>query len=89
MQTIQLTLPESLTNELKELRQELQEIKNNFKPKEQSVYLSRQEVADMLQITLVSVHNWTKKRILHSHQIGGKILYKRKEVEAAIVQLNK
>lgn len=89
MQTFQITLPESLTNELRALKDELQEIKNNFKPKEQSVYLSRQEVADMLQIDISSVHNWTKKGILQAYQIGGRVYYKRKEVEAAIVQLNK
>jgi|25_taG_2_1085351.scaffolds.fasta_scaffold02368_4 hypothetical protein len=89
MQTIQFELPESLTNELKALRGELQEIKANFKPKEHSTYISRQEVADMLQISLVSVHNWTKKDVLQAYQIGGRVYYKRKEVEDAIVQLNK
>lgn len=89
MQTFQIELSDSLANEFKALKDELQEIKSNFSPKEQSVYLSRHEVADMLQITLVSVHNWTKKGILQAYQIGGRVYYKRKEVEAAIVQLNK
>lgn len=89
MQTIQFTLPESLTNELRALKDELQEIKNNFKPKEQSVYLSRNDVAEMLQIDISSVHNWTKKGIIQAYQIGGRVYYKRKEIEAAIVQLNK
>ncbi|MDQ7917132.1 helix-turn-helix domain-containing protein [Mesonia sp. MT50] len=89
MQTIQFTLPDSLTNELKALRNELQEIKSNFRPKQQSVYLSRHDVSEMLQIDVSSVHNWTKKGIIQAYQIGGRVYYKREEVEAAIVQLNK
>ena len=43
----------------------------------------------MLQIDLSSVHNWTKKGTLTAYQIGGRVYYKRVEIETAIVQLNK
>lgn len=86
---IEFKLPESLTNELKALKKELQEIKDNFKPKEQTKYLSRNEVAEMLGINVSSVHNWTQKGILQAYQCGGKIFYKREELEAAIVKLQK
>lgn len=86
---IQFKLPESLTNEIKALRRELQDIKSNFKPKEQTEYLSRNEVAKLLSINVSSVHNWTQKGILQAYQIGGRVLYKRSELEKAIVKLNK
>ncbi|MBP0903557.1 helix-turn-helix domain-containing protein [Mariniflexile gromovii] len=87
MQQIQVTFPESLTDEIKALKNELKEIKDNFKPKEQSIYLSRKEVSTMLKIDVSSCHNWTKKGILQAYQIGGRVYYKREEVEAAIVKL--
>jgi hypothetical protein len=43
----------------------------------------------MLKIDLSSVHNWTKKGILTSYQIGGRVYYKRAEVESAIIELKK
>ena len=88
MQTIQFTLSETYVEELKSLKEELQEIKKKFKPKEQSIYLSRKDVVEMLQIDISSVHNWTKKGILQAYQIGGRVFFKRKEIEAAIVKLN-
>ena len=89
MQTIQIKLPESLTDEIKALREELQDNKANFTPTVQTEYLSRNEVAEMLKINISSVHNWTQKGILQPYQCGGKIFYKRSEVETAIVKLQK
>ncbi len=89
MQTIEFKLPDSLTDEIKALKKELQEIKDNLKPKEQTKYLSRNEVAEMLGINVSSLHNWTKKGILQAYQIGGRIYYKREELEEAIVKLQK
>lgn len=87
MQTFQITLPETLIDKLDQVYNELQDLKKNFKPKEQTEYLSRNDVAEMLKIDISSVHNWTKKGILQSYQIGGRIFYKRKQVEASIVKL--
>lgn len=71
------------------VKTQLQELKKHFQPKEPNEYLTRVEVAEMLKIDLSSVHNWTKKGILTSYQIGGRVYYKRKEVENAIVELKK
>ena len=65
------------------------ELKKSFQPKEPTEFLTRQEVSSLLKIDLSSVHNWTKKKILQSYQIGGRVYYKRSEVENAIIKLNK
>ena len=52
------------------------------------VYLTRQAVAEMLSIDLSTVHNWKTKGILTAHQIGGRVFYKRSDVENAIIKLN-
>lgn len=38
----------------------------------------------MLGINLTTLNNWTKKGILISYGIGGRVYYKRHEVENAI-----
>jgi excisionase family DNA binding protein len=47
---------------------------------EQITFLTRSETADLLRITLPTLHNWTKDGLLPSYKIGGRVLYKRKEV---------
>lgn len=87
MQTFQITLPETLIDKLDQVYNELQDLKKNFKPKEQTEYLSRNDVAEMLKIDISSVHNYTKRGTLQAYQIEGRIFYKRKEVEASIIKL--
>ena len=69
------------------LKSELKVLINEFQPKEPNVYLTRNEVAEMLKIDLSSVHNWTKKGKLQPYGLGGRIYYRRDEVENAIVKL--
>ena len=79
------TSPEQLQAAIIEgVRKELDELKKDFQPKEPTTYLSRQEVKQMLGINLTTLNNWTKKGILTAYGIGGRVYYKRNEVENAI-----
>lgn len=92
METVQFiqTSPQQLKELISnDVREQLEELKKTFQPKEQNEYLSRNEIAEMLKIDLSTVHNWTKKGILQAYQCGGKIFYKRNEIEDAIVKLKK
>ena len=51
-------------------------------------YLSRAEVATLLKISLPTLHEWTKLKVLQSYKIGNRVLYKYEEVEKAVVQTN-
>lgn len=87
VQFIQIT-PEQLQNEIiKGVKNELEQLKKDFQPKQPSEYLTRNEVAEMLKIDLSSVHNWTKKGKLKAYGIGGRVYYKRDEVENSIIEL--
>jgi hypothetical protein len=89
IQFVQIT-PEQLQNAIIEgVKSQLNDLKAHFQPKEPTEYLTRQDVAKMLQIDLSSVHNWTKRGVLKSYQISGRIYYKRAEVEQAIIELKK
>lgn len=53
----------------------------------EETYLSRYEVADLLKVCVTTVHNYTKKGYLKPYGIGRRVLYKKSEVENAIVEL--
>ena len=65
----------------------LQELLSQTKEKETSDLLTRQQVAEMLSIDLSTVHNWTKNGKLRSYGMGGRVYYKRSEIEQAIIPL--
>ncbi len=88
LQFISIT-PEQLQNAIiNGVKSQLEELKKSFQPKEPTVYLTRHQVAKMLSVDLSTVHNLSVKGTLQKYQIGGRILYKRSEVEEAIKKLN-
>ena len=86
---VQIELPNNFLNDIEYIKNEIANIKKSFQPKEPAEFLTRQEVSSLLKINLSSVHNWSKRKILQSYQIGGRVYYKRSEVENAIIKLNK
>ena len=89
LQFISIT-PEQLQSAIIEgVKLQLEDLKKHFQPKEPTKYLTRNEVAKMLSVDLSTVHNYTKRKILHAWQIGSRVYYKRDEVENSIVKLNK
>lgn len=89
IQFIQIT-PEQLQNEILEgVKNQLNELKKNFEPKKPTEFLTRQETADLLKVDISSVHNYTKRKILQSYGLQGRVYYKRSEIEGAIVKLKK
>jgi hypothetical protein len=72
-----------------EIKPEIVALIDKMKPNQGNDYLTRKEVAKMLKINLSSVHNWTKKGILKSHQIGHRVYYKLAEIENSIVELKR
>lgn len=55
---------------------------------EQSNILTRKKTAELLGVDISTLHNWTKKGILIAHGIGGRVYYKRSEIEHALIKLN-
>ncbi len=90
VQFIQVTPQELQEAIIDGVKTQLNELKKHLQPKKPTEFLTRSEVADLLKINLSTVHNWTKNGTLISYGIGGtRIYYKRKEVESAIIKLNK
>lgn len=86
IQVFEIT-PEELVakvvNELKQ-SQELATPQTTSQPEE---YLSVKDVADLFHISIATVNNWRREGIIVAYQIGGKIFFKRSEIENSLVQL--
>ena len=66
------------------VKTQLQEFAKNFQPKEPAIYMSRKEVAEMLQITYGTLNNWCKNGKLKPLGIGARVYFLRSEVEKCL-----
>lgn len=73
-----------LISELKEVIQDLIIESKKEKPIE---YLTRQQVAKKLKISISTISDWNKKGILKSYRIGNLIRYKSNELENALTRI--
>lgn len=55
--------------------------------KEQTVYLTRKEVAKLLRVTLPTLHDYTKLGWIKSYKIGNRVLYKEVDVHNAVAKI--
>ena len=88
LQLIQVTPDELRDLIIEGIKLQLKELKEHFEPKVPNEYLSRSDLSKMLKVDLSTIHNWSKKGKLKSYGIGGRIYYKRSEVENAIIKIN-
>ncbi len=57
------------------------------KPKPESTYLTRNETAKKLSVSLVTLHKWTKEGIVKGHHINTRVRYKSEEVDKALREM--
>jgi hypothetical protein len=46
--------------------------------------LTRKETADKLKISLVTLNDWSRRGMLKSYMIGGRVLYKDSEIDSSL-----
>ena len=88
IQFLQVTPEQLQTAIIKGVKEQLDELKRQFQPKEPTEYLTRSEVKEMFKVDLSTIHNWTKKGKLKSYGIGNRVYFKRKEIEHVLTPLN-
>jgi hypothetical protein len=84
-------LPSAMEIALEKLSQvevELKNIKENFQPKEPDELMTRTETAEYFKVDMSTLWNWTKKGKLTAHGIGGRVYYKRSEIEMSVIKFN-
>ncbi|WP_298156685.1 helix-turn-helix domain-containing protein [Flavobacterium sp.] len=76
----------------KEILEDVKGVFQNFADTLQSgdseKLLTREETADLLSISLVTLWDWTKKDLIPSYRIGTKIRYKKSEVLSSLQKSN-
>lgn len=88
IQLLQIT-PEQLEKLISDVvKTQISELKNALVEQQSSPYLSRKQLAAHLHINLSTIHNWTKKGTLKPIGVEGRVLYKRSDIEAMMVQLS-
>ncbi len=71
------------------IKDEVEQLKENFQPKTPVELLTRQQTADLLHIDLSTLWSWTNKGKLLAYSISSRVYYKRLEIEQAIVEIKK
>jgi len=69
------------------LQIQIQEIKSTLIQTQIEKYLTRTEVADLLQCDLSTIHNWTKKGKLIAYGIGHRVYYKLSDIQKCLKPL--
>jgi hypothetical protein len=83
------TTPQELQNQINEgVKIQLQEFLKNFAPKQPNEYLTRQQVAQMFDVDISTIHNWCKSKRLNPMGIGARVYFLRSEVETSLKPLN-
>lgn len=57
-------------------------IQGSTSTNKESELMSRNETCSYFGISKPCLHDWTKRGILKSHRIGGRVFYKRSDIEA-------
>lgn len=82
--------PEQLQTAIIEgVKVHLDELKKDFQPKEPTEFLTREETTELLKVSKATLWRWTNNGTLQSYGLETKVYYKRKEVEQAMIKLNK
>ena len=87
VQFIQTTPEEFKKSLLTDLEGALKNLVKQLAPKQHDELMTRNQVAEYLKISLVTLWNWTKEGKLKSYSIANKIYYKRHEIEQALTEL--
>ncbi|HET8885455.1 MAG TPA: helix-turn-helix domain-containing protein [Salinimicrobium sp.] len=81
--------PEEYKREiLSGVQKQLERFSKNFTPKEPNQWITRKEVSELLGVSLVTIHDWSKKGILHPYKMGNRVRFKLSEIERSLLQSN-
>jgi hypothetical protein len=78
---LEILVKEALSSEFQKMMGMLNNLEGN---KTKSDLMTREEVSKLLNVSLVTLFNWEKKRVLVSKKVGGRVLYLREDVYAKL-----
>ena len=69
------------------VREELQKLYASQPQQQETEYITRQETARILGISLPTLHDWTKRGIVAGYRISTRIRYRKNEILEALQQV--
>jgi len=70
------------------IREVLSENKSNTPPPDEA-YHTRRETAKILQVTLVTLHDWVKRGKIRAYKINTRVRFKKSDIDAALQEVVK
>lgn len=81
--------PEQILQRFDGIEKQIADLKKTLLREEPVEYLTRKETADLLRVDLSTLWKWHKDEKLIPFGIGNKVYYKRADIQAAMICLNK
>ena len=78
--------PEEFKNEiLAGVEKLLKEFSEQFTPKHPEIWMNRKDVGELLGISVVTIHNWSKEGILKPYKIGTRIRFRKSDIDQTLL----
>ena len=74
---------------LKGVKNQLDDLKKNYQPREPEEFLTRVETSKLLKISLVTIHQWVKDGILKPYKVGNRTYFSRKDINETMFNSNR
>ena len=56
-------------------------------PKQQDAWITRRQASHLLDVSLVTINEWTKTGKIKGYRIASRVRYKKSEIEASLSQI--
>lgn len=78
--------PDQLKSQIQDAVKEAMkgELPVSSKSHQEKSYLTRQETAELLKVSALTIDQWVKKGILPAYRIGNRVLFKSEDIESAL-----
>lgn len=81
--------PDELTEKiLNGVKIQMEQFKKDIETPEKNEFMTRQETADFLKVSLFTIHLWVKKGIILPLKMGNRTYFERKEIEKKLYNSN-
>lgn len=66
----------------------IEEIMKDLKAKQNPEFITSKEAAELLKVTLPTLYDWRKKKIISAYRIGNKVRFNRQELEKSLIKID-
>ncbi|UPT69400.1 MAG: helix-turn-helix domain-containing protein [Flavobacterium sp. JAD_PAG50586_2] len=79
---------EEFIETINEIKAALDNHLKNFQPQPEERFLTRKEVADMFDVSIVTVSNWSRSGVLLSKGMGNRVYFLMSDIQKQLIPIN-